>query len=356
MSTLRELFAHNDWARDKLMTLAAGLSEAQLDQPFEIGCGAVRESLRHLYGAERIWFERWQGGDLPQYPHSRDIVAMDELWSAFRALAAARDAQLDALAEGDLQHAVTYTDPHGQRRTVALGDLLLHVCNHGFHHRAQVLNMLRRLGVTVSGLDFLFMKLERPTVAQEPAVREQMRELGRQVAEGAMTPQPLDLAAIRPYFAYADWATERLHATAEELNDEQLDRSFEMGLGTLRKTLLHIRDGEAWWHENWTSPSPGEFPKLGESTSIAELKSLFRETTDKRNAYIETLRDEDLQRVVTAEVRPGVTLRFRLGESLLQLCGHGTHHRAQALNMLRRLGAEVPALDYVYRPGCASPA
>jgi uncharacterized damage-inducible protein DinB len=32
---------------------------------------------------------------------------------------------------------------------------------------------------------------------------------------------------------------------------------------------------------------------------------------------------------------------------MVQVCSHGTHHRAQALNMLRRLGAPVSELDLI---------
>jgi uncharacterized damage-inducible protein DinB len=34
---------------------------------------------------------------------------------------------------------------------------------------------------------------------------------------------------------------------------------------------------------------------------------------------------------------------------LLQLCYHATHHRAQAVNILRRLGTQAPELDYMMR-------
>ncbi|MCA9255670.1 MAG: hypothetical protein KDA33_08520, partial [Phycisphaerales bacterium] len=40
---------------------------------------------------------------------------------------------------------------------------------------------------------------------------------------------------------------------------------------------------------------------------------------------------------VVAEPAQGMFLTFRRGETMLQIAQHGTHHRAQALNMLRRL-------------------
>ncbi|MCC6360105.1 MAG: hypothetical protein IT450_15280, partial [Phycisphaerales bacterium] len=43
--------------------------------------------------------------------------------------------------------------------------------------------------------------------------------------------------------------------------------------------------------------------------------------------------------------RPDVERVFPLGVTMLQLCCHGTHHRAQCLNMLRHVGATAPPLD-----------
>ncbi len=345
--TLRELFEDSDWARDKLMALAAELSDDQLDRPFEIGPGSLRATLGHLYGAERIWFERWQNAEQPQFPRSRDVEAVNALWQAWRGLAHARNAYLAGLAADDFCRDVAYTDATGETHAFRLGDLMLHVCNHGFHHRAQALNMLRHAGVKTPGLDYLFLRVEQPTIVYTPREKEQLREMGFAVQDAATPPARLDVDTIRRYFRYGDWACRRVYAAAAKLGNEQLDRDFEMGLGRLRKTLLHVRDGEQWWHENWRSDPPPPFKELPAMTSIAELAALMHEIAEKRDAYLVRLTDDDLQRIVAAEVRPGVTLRFRLGESLLQLCGHGTHHRAQALNMLRRLGADVPKLDYV---------
>ncbi|MFQ5490784.1 MAG: DinB family protein [Phycisphaerae bacterium] len=40
-------------------------------------------------------------------------------------------------------------------------------------------------------------------------------------------------------------------------------------------------------------------------------------------------------------------MTFALGDTVMFVPGHGTHHRAQGVNMLRQLGARTPKLDYV---------
>jgi len=345
MDTLRELFAHNDWARDKLLGLAAGLSDEQLDRPLEMGKGSLRSTLHHLWAAERIWLDRWLEKPQPKFIEPEPGLPIAALAERWRTTAGEREALLERLDPDGGGRRITFTNTKGETYTFPLGDMLLHVSNHGVHHRAQALNMLRHCAVKPPGLDYLFFRLEQPTVEYETAAREQVRAWGFAMSERPAPPARFDLDTMGEYFRYGDWAFECVRSVAERLGDEQLDQRFEMGVGTLRRTLLHIRDAEQWWYDNWTA-GPRPFAKLPETTSLAELKQRFAETATARNRYLDGLSDEQLQRAVAAEIR-GTRLSFRLGESLLQLCGHGTHHRAQALNMLRRLGAETPGLDYI---------
>jgi uncharacterized damage-inducible protein DinB len=57
---------------------------------------------------------------------------------------------------------------------------------------------------------------------------------------------------------------------------------------------------------------------------------------------------------VTVEPVPGAPLTFRIAESVMQLPTHGTHHRAQALAMLRALGRAAPRVSYAAHAGLRS--
>jgi uncharacterized damage-inducible protein DinB len=242
-------------------------------------------------------------------------------------------------------HLIRYRNNAGEEFTHALGDLMLHVANHGVHHRAQALNMSRRLGVTVPNLDYLFFRLEQPTVELAAETIERLRKRGVAVAEQRADPAHFDLATLNRYYAYGDWGTQRLLTTAKDLSDVQLDQDFEIGLGTLRKTLLHIRDAEHWWLDNWTRGPESSFPNSPPTTSWQGVCDLFNGTATLRREYMASLLDGDLPRAVMARPGGATVLDCRLGESMLQLCCHGTHHRAQAANMLRQLGLTPPGLD-----------
>ena len=223
MDTLRALFVHADWARDRLLAAAASLDDHALDRAFEIGPGTLRRTLRHLRSAERYWLSTWQGRPRDADPAGDGVLSVAALGDHFRETAAEREAFLDAEGMEGQRHVVEFEDESGHSYRVPLGDLMLHVCNHAGHHRAQVANMLRRVGADVPKIDYLFMALE-----------------------GSAPGVDYDRDTILEWFRYGDWSRRRLAAAAGEVGDDGLDHAFEMGLGTLRATLLHVYDTERW--------------------------------------------------------------------------------------------------------------
>lgn len=328
--TIRELNIFNGWGNKKIIEALHGLSDEQLDRPFEMGPGSLRATVQHIYNAERIWVERYAkegvAGSIPAEPSQTPA----ELDAALSKLASVRDAWLSAQPAGSADRLVTYKNLRGEQYTNRLGDILMHVCNHGVHHRAQAVNMIRRVGgeVPKPGADYIFMKLTTETVPPETS---------------------LDVRTLLDYLSYSDWARRRVHELAEGLSDEQLDRAFEMGMNTLRRTLIHMYDAEAWWRHNWTNDGGVGFPDDNRRMSIKELSRQYDELAAWRDTMTAKMSDKDLDRVIKATPRPGVDRFFRLGVTMLQICVHGTHHRAQASNMLRHLGVKSPVLDYVVK-------
>jgi uncharacterized damage-inducible protein DinB len=325
INTLRELFSYDRWANDSVLDIAAGLTDEQLDRSFDMGFGTLRETLRHIYGAGRIWHERVGGLDHAKLPQSRDLSPVGDIHTWAGRLSDARACWLESLDDAAVTRQVDFVGSDGKQHSSRLADILLQVVNHGIHHRAQVLNMFRGLGAPLPrhGADYIFMYVEDP---ERPA-------------------PVLDADAIRRYSAYSSWAFEQALDAAAGLTAGQLDRDFEMGLGTLRKTLIHIHDAESWWQHNWRDGPVQMFPAVDVSLSPARLREMFAQTAKGRDEYIAARTAAGLLLPTTALVRQGRKRSFPLGVTMLQLCCHGTHHRAQAVNMLRRLGVTTPKLD-----------
>src|SRR5438045_1485769 len=95
-----------------------------------------------------------------------------------------------------------------------------------------------------------------------------------------------NLEMIRTMLRYSDWANGQLLRASAGLADEQLDSMFDMGLGSLRRTLKHIYDGESVWLERWQSHAETPWPDYGEPVSIVTLAERFGQVYGRRDGFL----------------------------------------------------------------------
>ena len=148
-------------------------------------------------------------------------------------------------------------------------------------------------------------------------------------------------------FQYSDWADGRLLKAAASLSDDRLSASFDMGRGTLRKTLVHLWAGHDVWLARWQGKTDTPWPDEDKPVTIASLREQFLRTHRVRRDFIESLTSAELGRSLTYLDSLGGIFGATLGQMMIQGANHATHHRAQAVNMLRRVDAGLIELDYM---------
>jgi len=117
-----------------------------------LGPDAPADAVRlfaHLAAAAVLWWTRIEArpAPLPVWPD----LSPDE---AQRHLDAAYDA-LVTFADGDLSAPVSYVNSKGEAFTSTVGDILLHVAQHGAYHRGQIARAFRQAGQTPPYTDFI---------------------------------------------------------------------------------------------------------------------------------------------------------------------------------------------------------
>lgn len=343
ISMVEDLYRANDWAHGKLFRLGDGLTDEQLDAKRELGMGSLRATLFHVLAAEEIWYERWTAVQTRPFPLDPAGIALAEIEERLKVVAAKRQELIDRERADGWSRIVNYKDIRGNEHSRALNGLLLHVANHGVHHRAQALKYLKGFGRNaVVGLDYLFYKLARPSLPQDAETIEARRKQGIEIATGPGVEPAWDRATITLYFGYHDWAIGKLLDFAAPLTDEALDRDFAMGHGSIRKTLAHLHDVERFWLSKWLDATP--FDRTAAGTPPAHLRPTWTDAMKARNEIVANLDAAGAARTVSVAF-DGPPLKFRVVESMLQVCVHGTHHRAQVINMLRHSGVALPQFD-----------
>lgn len=157
----------------------------------------------------------------------------------------------------------------------------------------------------------------------------------------------LTIAGFRHLLRYNDWANDAVLAAAAPLADAALDRPIDMGVGGLRRTLVHIFNGEHVWLNRWQGIAETPWPDESERVAIPALRQRFERLVQDRDGYLETLSDAALAEDVAYRDSKGSRFRAARRDMLIQAFVHSTHHRAQAANMLRQVGAGLVELDYM---------
>lgn len=160
--TLRRLISYGDDANDMILNAAAGLADELLDQPFEMGRGTLRKTLIHILAGESVWLSRMSGHPETPWFDEKQPRSVADIRGELETVRTQRAAFLAGIAAADLQTSLPYRDSRGELFTAPLQDMLVQMCTHGIHHRAQAVNMLRRLGVAPPEVDLMVL-LRQPT-------------------------------------------------------------------------------------------------------------------------------------------------------------------------------------------------
>ena len=194
----------------------------------------------------------------------------------------------------------------------------------------------------------------RKDVGHVPMARGQQGYGGGRRNEVCMSQSSIDFAHFFDYLLQARW---RLLGWVREQPPAVYTRTFPIGLGSIRATLVHTAGAEWAYVERMggRSVSPADSPFSVERQP--ELEPFLAAWERQAPVTRRTLADlGDPGRPVEFVWRPPASLsqmgpkpsrvRTTAGGIAGQLLMHEVHHRAQVMAMLRQTGVAAENLDY----------
>jgi uncharacterized damage-inducible protein DinB len=123
MTTLEQLCAYTQWANQRWLDFIAR---------HHSGDAYLLKLIGHVAQGERAWFQRLLGETLDRdvwkpmtLPATRDLFAHNAMLYA-------------QLLRGSLERRIEYVRNNGDTGSASVEDILLHLCTHGGHHRANL--------------------------------------------------------------------------------------------------------------------------------------------------------------------------------------------------------------------------
>jgi uncharacterized damage-inducible protein DinB len=151
---VRSHVGYTAWA-SRLMVEAAGrLTPEELTRDFGTADKSVLGTLVHVFRADRVWLARLKKEPATTFMQDsdNDLSVLKTDWPALYGRWKEWAAGLtDEAARAEL----SYTDMRGNPWRQPVGQLVLHVVNHGTHHRGQVAGCMRAMGHTPPQLDLI---------------------------------------------------------------------------------------------------------------------------------------------------------------------------------------------------------
>lgn len=149
MNFLDRLLQHDDWTTQQMLGLCRGLTDEQLDREFDLGLRTLRSTFNHTIHNTEVWAALMDGDkSLPRGGQSKEKPASIEAMIERQKIAAAllaRVAKAVEAREGWDEKWVDYLDDPANEKTY--GGTIAHIITHSMHHRAQVIWMMKKLGV-----------------------------------------------------------------------------------------------------------------------------------------------------------------------------------------------------------------
>jgi uncharacterized damage-inducible protein DinB len=142
---VRTLLDYDRWATGLQLDAVAGLSEAEYHKDLGSSYGGVHGTLVHIYGAQRLWLDRWRGTAPGRLASEGEVAGLAELRDLWTALRAELDRFVASLSEERLHAPFAYTDLQGNAQAEPLVQQVHQVMNHSTYHRGQITTFLRQL-------------------------------------------------------------------------------------------------------------------------------------------------------------------------------------------------------------------
>jgi uncharacterized damage-inducible protein DinB len=158
----------------------------------------------------------------------------------------------------------------------------------------------------------------------------------------------MNLSDLRTMLDYHYWARNRMLDALEPLTPEQFTRDLGSSFRSIRDTAAHIYAGEWAWYKRWHNDPPTAPFATDQFPDVSSLRSAWSEHELKMRAFVDSLGEEGITRVMTYTLLSGQSSSSIMWQMIQHVVNHASYHRGQVTTMLRQIGAAPPkSLDMI---------
>jgi len=153
------------------------------------------------------------------------------------------------------------------------------------------------------------------------------------------------LTEIRNLLRHMEWADALMWRAVEDAARSENDVSF-------MERLYHLHAVHWAYLQIWRG-EPVSIPAVATFADLPALRTWARAYYAELPGFLESIDEAALERIITLPWAGEIVKRFgsahpaTLGQTMLQVALHTTHHRGQLATKVRELGTDPPLMDFV---------
>jgi uncharacterized damage-inducible protein DinB len=148
---------------------------------------------------------------------------------------------------------------------------------------------------------------------------------------------------VRDLYDYHRWANRRLYDFAAGLGEPMCAREVGSQFSHPRVTRMfaHLYAADWLWLSRWKGTSPTAVPG-DELATMTMVRERWDALEAEQKAFVDALTEADLARVVHYKNTEGAPYHAPLGQLLVHVANHATHHRSEIATMVTMLSGSPP--------------
>ena len=146
---------------------------------------------------------------------------------------------------------------------------------------------------------------------------------------------------------YNLWANQTICDFIIKAGETVADVEQKSSFTSVRKTLLHIRDGQVIWLNRLNGISLAVYPSKDFKGNLSDVVDGLLKSSQQYIDYVQAL-NENFDSVIAYQTFDGKQFENRVEDIVFHCMNHSTYHRGQIISLLRGAGfTEVGSTDYM---------
>lgn len=158
----------------------------------------------------------------------------------------------------------------------------------------------------------------------------------------------LTITTLQFVYDYHYWMTRQMLDACGQLTPAQWDQQMGHSWGSVHGVVTHMLAAEQIWYARWQGQTPTRLAQAEDYPTLAEVQTAWTLMETQIRAFLAQIDEARLNADFRYTNTRGQQFSAPLGQVMLHVANHATHHRGELVGMLALLDVPHPEDDLLW--------